>query len=165
MNHKLRAESYELKALSYELRYKLQATSYELWAMSYELWKTSFQLQAKICDMQNPTCAGWWRYGTVRSLDRSRIVRCRIEPYIDRIQLSQLICAGWWLYSTGVVPEDHQPVEAIFLRSLYAGRRLQDFVNSTSNFNLIIKTLKPVLCFSYDGVPLKFKKKTCRLHS
>jgi hypothetical protein len=39
-------------------------------------------------------------------------------------------------------------------------------VNSTGKFNsIIVKTLKPVLCFSHDGVPLKFKKKTCGLNS
>jgi hypothetical protein len=43
---------------------------------------------------------------------------------------------------------------------------LQDFVSSTSKINLIVvKTLKPVLCFSYDGVPFKLKKITCRLYS
>jgi hypothetical protein len=43
---------------------------------------------------------------------------------------------------------------------------LQDFVNSTTKFNsILVKTLKPVLCFSHDGVPLKLKKKTCRLYS
>jgi hypothetical protein len=32
-------------------------------------------------------------------------------------------------------------------------------VNSAGKFNLIVdKTLKPVLCSSRDGVPLKFKK-------
>jgi hypothetical protein len=53
------------------------------------------------------------------------------------------------------------------MRSLYGGLRLQDFVSSTSKFNsIVVKTLKPVLCFfSHDGVPLKFKKKTCRLYS
>ncbi len=34
---------------------------------------------------------------------------------------------------------------------------MQDFVNLTSKFNsIVVKTLKPILCFSYDGVPLKF---------
>jgi hypothetical protein len=43
---------------------------------------------------------------------------------------------------------------------------LQDFVNSTGKFNsIVVKTLKPVLCFSHDGVPLKFKTKTCRHYS
>jgi hypothetical protein len=33
---------------------------------------------------------------------------------------------------------------------LYGGRRLQDFVNSTGKFNsIVVKTLKPVLCFSH----------------
>jgi hypothetical protein len=37
---------------------------------------------------------------------------------------------------------------------------LQDFVNSTGKFNsIVVKMLKPVLCFSHDGVPLKLKKK------
>jgi hypothetical protein len=49
------------------------------------------------------------------------IVRCKIIPCNDKIQLSCLICAGWWLYSTGVVPKDHQLVEARFLRSLCRG--------------------------------------------
>jgi hypothetical protein len=33
-------------------------------------------------------------------------------------------------------------------------------VNSTGKFNsIVVRTLKLVLCFSYDDVPLKFKKK------
>ncbi len=48
-----------------------------------------------------------------------------------------------------------------FLRSLYRGRRLQDFANSASKFNsIVVKTLKPVLCSSHDGVPLKLKKQS-----
>ncbi len=36
---------------------------------------------------------------------------------------------------------------------------MQDSVNSTSKFNsVVVKTLKPVLCFSHDGVPLKFSE-------
>ncbi len=59
-----------------------------------------------------------------------------------------------------------QPVQAIFLRSFYGARHLQDFVNSTSKFNsIVVKTLKSVLCFSHDGGHLKFKKKTCRHYS
>ncbi len=46
------------------------------------------------------------------------------------------------------------------LRSLHGGCRLQDFVNSTGKFNsIVVKSLKLVLCFSHDGVPLIFKKK------
>ncbi len=38
--------------------------------------------------------------------------------------------------------------ELYLLRSLYGGHRLQDFVNSTGKFNsIVVKTLKPVLCF------------------
>ncbi len=33
-------------------------------------------------------------------------------------------------------------------------------MNSTGKFNsIVVKTLKPVLGFSHDGVPLKLKKK------
>jgi hypothetical protein len=36
---------------------------------------------------------------------------------------------------------------------------LQDFVNSTSKFNLtVVKTLNPVFCSSHDGDPLNLKK-------
>jgi hypothetical protein len=39
---------------------------------------------------------------------------------------------------------------------LYGGRCLQDFVNSTGKFNsIVVKTLKPVLCFFHDVAPLK----------
>jgi hypothetical protein len=42
---------------------------------------------------------------------------------------------------------------------MYEVRRLQNFVNSTGKFNsIVVKTLKPILCSSRDGVPLKFKK-------
>ncbi len=148
MNHKLRAKSFW--AMSYDTSYKLRVTN-------YKLWDTSYELRAKICDMQKPACAGWWQYGTVPG--RTMMVRCRIIPYIDKNQLSWLICAGWCLYGTGVVPYDHQPVWDRFLRSLYGGHRLQGFVNSSGKFNsIVVKTLKPVLCFSHDGVSLKLKK-------
>ncbi len=43
---------------------------------------------------------------------------------------------------------------------------MQDFVNSTGKFNsIVVKMLKPVLCFFHDGVTLKFKKITCRHYS
>ncbi len=43
---------------------------------------------------------------------------------------------------------------------MYGARRLQNFVNSTGKFNsIVVKTLKPVLCSSRDGVPLKLKSK------
>jgi hypothetical protein len=35
-------------------------------------------------------------------------------------------------------------------------------VISASKFSSIVKMLKPVLCSSRDGVPLKFKKQTWR---
>jgi hypothetical protein len=36
---------------------------------------------------------------------------------------------------------------------------LQDFVNSTSKFNLtVVKTLNPVFCSSHDGDPLNLKR-------
>ncbi len=47
----------------------------------------------------------------------------------------------------------------VSLNKMYGGRRLQNSVNSTGKFNsVVVKTLKPVLCSSRDGVPLKFKK-------
>jgi hypothetical protein len=110
MIHKLRAKSHELKALSYELRYKLHATSYELQITSFEKQVTSFKRRYVTCKIQPAPADD----STVWYLDLSMIVRCRIVPYIDRIQLSQLICTGWWLYGTGVVPQDHQLVEARF---------------------------------------------------
>ncbi len=48
---------------------------------------------------------------------------------------------------------------------------MQDFVNSIGKFNsIVVKALKPVLCFSHDGVPLtknlnKNLKTTCRFFS
>ncbi len=128
---------------------------------SYELWNTSYELRAKTVTWKIlPAPAD---DNTVRYLTRSRIVWCKIVPYIDKIQMSRLICAGWWLYGTGVVLKDHQPIRAKFLRSLYGGRRLQDFVNSASKFNsIVVKTLKPDLGSSRDGVPLKLKKPTWR---
>jgi hypothetical protein len=68
----------------------------------------------------------------------------------------------WHLYGIVAIQYYHQPVQAKFLISLYRARRLQNFVNSTSKFNsIVVKTLKPVLCHSRDGVPLNLDiKKT-----
>jgi hypothetical protein len=137
--------------------------------MSYELRATSFEIQVTSYELKSVTCQilpAPANDCTVQDLDRSMIVQCKIAPYIDRIRLSRLICAGWWLYCTGLVPSDHQPVWARFLRSLYGGRPLQDFVNSAIKFNsIVVKTLKPVLCSSCDSVPLKFKKQTWRQYN
>jgi hypothetical protein len=47
----------------------------------------------------------------------------------------------------------------VSLNLMNGGRRLQNFVKSTSKFNsMVVKTLKPVLCSSRDDVPLKFKE-------
>jgi hypothetical protein len=49
---------------------------------------------------------------------------------------------------------------------MYRGRRLQDFVNSTSKFSSIVtKTLKPVLCSSCDDDSLNFEKKSFQQYS
>jgi hypothetical protein len=54
----------------------------------------------------------------------------------------------------------------VSLNQMYGPRRLQNFVNSTSKFNsIVVMTLKPILCSSRDGVPLKFKKQTWRQYS
>jgi hypothetical protein len=90
MNHKLRANSYELKALSYELRYKLQATTYEQRATNFEKQVTSYDIRSVTCKILPAPADD----STVRYLDHSMIVQCRIVPYIDRIQLSWLIRAG-----------------------------------------------------------------------
>jgi hypothetical protein len=83
MNYKLRAKSYKLKALSYELRHKVKAMSYELRATSFETQVASFELRWLSRLMTVGTVPG-----------RRLIVRWRIVPYIDKIQLSRLICAG-----------------------------------------------------------------------
>jgi hypothetical protein len=85
-----------MSTYGYELWYKLQASSYKLWTMSFEIQVTSYELISvtwKILAARSDDTTVWY-------LDRSMIVRCKIVPYIDRIQLSRLICAGCWLYST-----------------------------------------------------------------
>ncbi len=152
MNHQLRATSSELWATT-------QAISYELWASSYELLDTSYELGAKICDTQKPACAGWWQYGTVPG--RRMIVRCRIVPYIDKIQLCRLMIVRYRCCTVRSSAGTSYISKIIVLRSLFAGFcELDRQVNS-----IVVKMLKPVLCFSHDGVPLKFKKKTCRHYS
>ncbi len=86
MNHNLRANSYELKALSYEVLYKLQATSNELQARNFEKQVTSYEIRSVTCKTP-PALAD---DSTVRYLDRSMIVQCRIVPYT----LIEFSCPG-----------------------------------------------------------------------
>ncbi len=86
--------------MSYELQYKLQESSYKLRATSFEIQVTSYELISVTWKIPPAPADDT----TVRYLDRSMIVRRKIVPYIDRIQLSRLICTGLWLYGTGAVP-------------------------------------------------------------
>jgi hypothetical protein len=50
----------------------------------------------------------------------------------------------------------HGSLKLTVWRPSFAG-----FVNSTSKFiSIVIQMLKPVLCYSHDGVPLNFKNKS-----
>ncbi len=54
--------------------------------------------------------------------------------------------------------------QPFYLQSILTS--LKDFVNLTDKFNsLVVKTLKPVLCFPQNGVPLNFKNKSWRQQS
>ncbi len=160
MNHKLRAKGFELWAT---VRYKLQATRYELRALIYKFRATCQDLWCgKSCLSQLMTVQYPESY-RVELFYGAKSYRIVIEFNCPGWSAPADYCTVPYRHS---VTEDHQPVEARFLRSLYGDYCLQDFVNSTGKFNsMVVKTLNPVLCFSYDDVPLKFKKKTCRLCS
>jgi hypothetical protein len=83
------------------------------------------------------------------------IVRCRTVSYIDKNQLSAADLRRLMIlrYRCCTIRSSAGISEISTVSSLYGGRRLQDCVNSTSEFNLtLVKTLKPVFYFSHCGV-------------